>query len=341
DQPPAGARQPDLDALPRRRARRVRRNGGGVGLCRAHRVQRPAREPGPHHARGFHRRDRHRAGVPRRERLRARQPDRPGGRRLTGRRLPHREQPLDRRRRQGRAPGTAGRGDHRAGGGAVPPCVRQLGGLRRALDRPHPQPRGDRRGRAAGLDARPRRPGVGGPRRHRRRRRRLPGDRQRRPGPGGRERHPPVADRAGAQRRDLRQQHRDHEGGRRGRGAGRHHVPLLLVPGPGAERPHRGRREAALLPQPGPRGVRQRLRCRRARLLRPEGGRAATGRVPDRRRGAGAPGRQLGAGVRRRHRCRLRRGAPPAGEPAGTGGRPRLARRGAGHRADAGRGAAL
>ena len=38
-------------------------------------------------------------------------------------------------------------------------------------------------------------PAVGGPRRHRRRRRRLPGDRQRRPRARGRGRHPRVADR--------------------------------------------------------------------------------------------------------------------------------------------------
>ena len=46
-------------------------------------------------------------------------------------------------------------------GRAVPAGVGQLGRVRRPLDRADLQPGGDRRGRAAGLDARPRRPRSG------------------------------------------------------------------------------------------------------------------------------------------------------------------------------------
>ena len=113
DQAPPGARRTAHLGRRRRRARRLRQLGG-IRRRDADRLQRPAREPGPHDARGLHRGDRHRAGVPRRQRLRAGQPDRPGGRGLAGRRLPHREQPVDRRRRRGRPARAARRRDPRS-----------------------------------------------------------------------------------------------------------------------------------------------------------------------------------------------------------------------------------
>ena len=75
-------------------------------------------------------------------------------------------------------------------------------------------------------------------------------------------------------RAGLPEQHRGHEGRQRRAGAGRDHVPLLLVPRPGADQGRQQEHQAALLPPPGPGCVRQHLRRRGAQVEQARGANA-------------------------------------------------------------------